>query len=214
MPNAAQDRRPYESATRRAQATATRERILSSARTLFLAHGYAGTSVAAIAEGADVSAPTVFATFQSKANLLKVATETALVGDAEPVPLAERPEMQHVHAGETAEEVLHRLAGLIAERAPDVCPIASVVYAAADHDDRIAEVARTLDEHRLKGATALARTVLSKLGDTATERVTEVRDSIWTLNSPLLYRLLVVDRGWSVAQYGRWIERALLALAR
>ena len=72
---------------------ANRERILDHARELFAARGYAGTQVSDIAAAAGVSIPTVFARFGSKVALLKEAVETALVGDAEPIPFAERPEM-------------------------------------------------------------------------------------------------------------------------
>jgi len=204
-------RRPYNAEGRRAQARATRERILETARALFIAQGYAGTSIAQVAAEAGVSAPTVFAGFTSKVNLLKEATETTLVGDAEPVPLHDRPQMRHVHEGRTAEEVLVRLAALIAERAPHVHPIYAVVSAAADADPEIAALARTLDEQRLAGATRLAGIVVEKGGDPG--RRDEVRDTIWTLNSPLLYGLLVTQRGWSVERYGAWVRRALTALA-
>jgi AcrR family transcriptional regulator len=207
-----QARRRYNAEGRRAQARATRERILETARTLFVEHGYAGTSVAQIAAVAGVSAPTVFAGFTSKVNLLKEATETTLVGDAGPVPLHERPSMRHVHDGATASEVLARLADLIAELAPRVCPVFAVVLAAADADPEIARLARTLDEQRLAGATQLATTVMARLGDDDPERFAEVRDTIWTMNSPQLYGLLVVQRGWSPERYGAWIARTLTTL--
>ena len=212
MPSPRQARRRYNAEGRRAQARATRERVLDTARRLFIAQGYAGTSIAQIAEGAGVSAPTVFAGFTSKANLLKEATETTIVGDDEPVPLADRPQMKHVHAGATAEEVLLRLADLIAEAAPRVCPIYAVVTAAADADPEIARLARMLDEQRLTGATRLAATVMQRLGDDDPDRLAEVRDTIWTMNSPWLYDMLVVQRGWSTPRYRDWIGRALVRL--
>lgn len=208
-----QGRRRYNVDGRRAQARATRQRILDTARALFVAQGYAGTSIAQIAAGAGVSAPTVFAGFTSKVNLLKEAAETTLVGDVAPVPLHDRPQMRHVHEGPTAEEVLLRLAALITDRAPHVHPIYAVVHAAADADPEIAALAGLLDEQRLAGATMLAATVLDRLGDDDPERLAHVRDTIWTLNSPLLYGLLVTRRGWPVQRYGTWIARALTALA-
>jgi AcrR family transcriptional regulator len=209
-----QGTRRYNVEGRRAQARATRQRILDTARALFVAQGYAGTSIAQIAAAAGVSTPTVFSGFASKVNLLKEATETTLVGDVDPVPLHDRPRMRHVHEGVTAEEVLLRLAALIADRAPHVHPIYAVVHAAADADPQIAALARTLDDQRLAGAALLASTVLNRLGVDDPDRLTEVRDTIWTLNSPLLYGLLVTERGWSVERYGTWIGHALIALAR
>ncbi len=207
-----QGRRRYNVDGRRAQAAATQRRILDTARELFVAHGYGGTSIAQVAAAAGVSTPTVFAGFRSKVNLLKEAAETALVGDAEEVPLHDRAPMRHVHEGATAEEVLLRLAALIADRAPHVHPIYAVVHAAADADPEIAALARTLDEQRLAGAAMLATTVLARLGVDDPDRFTEVRDTIWTLNSPLLYGLLVTQRGWPVERYGRWVARTLLTI--
>jgi AcrR family transcriptional regulator len=219
MSSTGQARRPYNAEGRRAQARATRERILETARTLFVERGYAPVSVADVAAAAGVSVPTVFAGFKSKANLLKEATETALVGDAETVPLHDRPPMRHVAEAPTAREVLERLAALIAEAAPRVAPMYAVLHAAADADPELARLADTLDEQRLAGATRLAGIVLDRLSDAAAERdrpdpdrLAQVRDTIWTLNSPLLYGLLVTQRGWSPQQYGAWVARALTAL--
>ena len=127
--------RSYDSSGRRAQARANRAKILDSARDFFISNGFATTSVTAIASAAGVSAPTVFAAFGSKVNLLKEAAETTIVGDLESVPMSERPEMRHVHAAPTAGELLDRLADLLASRAPAVQPIFSVIYGARDTQD-------------------------------------------------------------------------------
>jgi AcrR family transcriptional regulator len=211
MPSTGQARRGYDASGRRAQARANRERVLDTARRLFIEQGYAGTSIAQIAAAAGVSGPTVFAGFRSKANLLKEAIDTAIVGDLEPVPLAERTDMREVHAARTAAEVIRRYTALIREIAPRACPIALVVYAAADADPEIAALARTIDEQRLRGAEAIARTLVARLG--TPDRLGEVRDTVWTLISPLQYGLLVDQRGWSVERYADWVGRALAALA-
>lgn len=212
--------RPYNAEGRRAQARLNRERVLGVARELFVERGYAGVSVAEIAAAAGFSSPTVFAQFGSKVRLLKEAAETALVGDADPEPLATRPMMVHVREAPTAGEVLDRLAALIVETAPRTCPIYLVVYAAADSDPQIAALAEELDAQRLQGAAQLADAVLGKPGrpsipgdaDPHTARAA-LQDTIWTHNSPLLYRLLVLQRGWSAEQYGEWLRRGLRAHA-
>ncbi len=219
MSSTGQARRPYNAEGRRAQARATRERILATAQELFVARGYAGVSVADIATAAGVSVPTVFAGFRSKANLLKEATETALVGDAEPVPLHERPAMRHVVAAPTARELLERFAALITEAGPRAVPLYVVLHAAADADPELARLARTLDDHRLTGAARLAAVVLDRLGvrdaaRTAPDRLAHVRDTIWTFNSPQLYDLLVTQRGWTPQRYGEWVTRGLVALVQ
>lgn len=211
MSSTAQGRRSYDSTGRRAQARATRERILQTARELFVERGYTRTSIADIAAAAGVSAPTVFSGFSSKVNLLKEAVETTLVGDTDPVPLHERPAMKHVHEGPTVEDVLDRLAAFVADRAPHVCPIYAAMDAAADADAEIAALAHTLDEHRLAGASRLAATVAARLGEDDPARLDDIRDTIWALDSPQLYQLLVTRRGWSVERYRDWIRHALRA---
>lgn len=41
--------------------------------------------------------------------------------------------------------------------------------------------------------------------------IAQARDVLWTLNSPELYELLVLQRGWSPRRYGRWIAQQLKA---
>lgn len=55
-------------------------RLLESAREIFVAKSYAATSVAQIARAADVSKPTIYAHFGSKAELFRVMLESLLQG--------------------------------------------------------------------------------------------------------------------------------------
>lgn len=201
--------RSYDSSGRRAQARANRVRILEAARDLFISRGFAQTSVSDIAAAAGVSGPTVFAAFGSKVNLLKEAVETTLVGDIEPVPMAQRAEMRHVHAGATAAEVLDRLVALVLLRSPEVQPIFSVMEAARDAQPEIADLVDLLEQQRLSGATALARTVAERLGAEDEQRVVELRDCIWVGLSPALWEAFVVKRGWPPERYGRWLRATL-----
>lgn len=64
-------RRPYRSALRAERAEETRSRIIDAARELFAGRGFAGTTMAVIAERAGVAGPTVYATFSSKAEIVR-----------------------------------------------------------------------------------------------------------------------------------------------
>jgi AcrR family transcriptional regulator len=207
------NRRRYDATGRRAQAQRSRERVLREAGRLFIEQGFAATTVAQIAAAAGVSPPTVFARFGSKVNLLKEAIDIAIVGDVEPIPLADRPSLRRVHQGRTAQEVLERYAEVCAEVGTRAFPIFAVAYAAADADPQVAALVADLDRQRLAGAVAIAATVADRLGVTGPHRIAYLRDTIWVLNSPLQYRLLVQQRGWSVEGYRDWIAAALVALA-
>ena len=86
--------RRYDSTRRKEQARRTRQTITEAARTLFTRHGYAGTTIAAIAQAAGVSAETIYATFGSKRAILSHLVDISVVGDDEPVPLLKRPFVQ------------------------------------------------------------------------------------------------------------------------
>jgi hypothetical protein len=142
-------------------------------------------------------------------NLLKEAVDTAIAGDTDERPLRERPILQHIHEGGTFDEVVDRMADAFAVVSERAYPIYAVLYAAADADPQIAALLRDLDGQRLIGAGLLARTVADRLG---TDDVDAIRDSLWVLQSPLQYGLLVRDRGWTAGQYRDWMARALRAL--
>ncbi|GAA4470615.1 TetR/AcrR family transcriptional regulator [Phytohabitans houttuyneae] len=191
---------------RRAQPPADREPILRAATHLFRTHGYAATSIARVAQEAGVLPPAVFAAFTSKAGLLRAAVEAAAAFD-------DRTALSWVHDAPSAAEALRRYAGTIAAVAQRAYPIHAVAQAAADADPKVAELVADLDRQRLTGAGYIATAVAAKRGDADLSRVGFLRDTIWALNSPLLYGLLVHQRGWTVAAYRDWIATALTALA-
>jgi len=82
--------RPYRSPLRDEQARATRRAVVGAARDLFVALGWSRTTSEAVAARAGVSRKTVFSSVGGKAELLKLALDWALVGDDQPVPMAQR----------------------------------------------------------------------------------------------------------------------------
>jgi TetR/AcrR family transcriptional regulator, regulator of cefoperazone and chloramphenicol sensitivity len=70
-------RRRYESARRTAQAQATSAEIAHAARRLFVAHGWAATTVRGVAREAGVSVPTVYAVYGNKGGLVRALVDAA-----------------------------------------------------------------------------------------------------------------------------------------
>ena len=85
--------RRYDSTRRKQQARQTRREITEAARKLFTERGYAGATMGAIADEAGVAVETIYATFGSKSSILSHLIDVSVVGDDEPVPLLERPEI-------------------------------------------------------------------------------------------------------------------------
>ena len=82
--------RGYRSPRREMQARRTRARIIAAAAQRFLAHGYAGTTVRAVALDAGVALPTVELAFRTKARLLKAVIDVAIAGDDDQVAMLDR----------------------------------------------------------------------------------------------------------------------------
>src|SRR3954452_11525779 len=96
--------RRYDSPVRRARALETERRILEAADTLFAERGYVGTSLAAIAERAEINARTLYKVFDSKVALLSRLVDVSIVGDHADVAVTERPWAAAAFHGETGEE--------------------------------------------------------------------------------------------------------------
>jgi AcrR family transcriptional regulator len=202
-------KRRYQSPLREQSARKTRQAIVEAAQQLFIAHGYAATSLADIAAAAGVARPTAFAAFGSKPALLRQVLDQALAGDDEPVPVARRPWFQPVWDAATPVAVLDayaRVCTLINGRA---ARIFEVVRRAADQAPEIAELWDTLQSNRRAGARMVIEQAVS-LGALAdgldTDRATDI---LWIFNDPAIYNTLVAGRGWPEADYTGWLSRQI-----
>src|SRR6516164_3030713 len=103
-------KRNYDASRRRADAAASRARVLDAARERLLRDGYAGTTIAQIAEDAGVAATTVAKQFGNKPGLVKALFDAALVGNPDPGPLEERPDIVAIHDEPDPRRKLQRFA--------------------------------------------------------------------------------------------------------
>ena len=202
--------RSYTSPLREEQARQTRRRILDAAARLLLEHGYAATTVNAVAAAAGVSAQTVYKVFGSKPALVKQVYDVTLVGDDEPVPFAERPEVRAAYAETDPHRFLAAYAGLGRMLLERLGPLLRVLLAGArsGEADLVAFV-DTINGERLAG-TAMVAGRLAELGALRAGLSEErARDAIWTLNSVEVWSLLTEQRGWTGEEYEQWVGRAM-----
>jgi AcrR family transcriptional regulator len=204
-------RRRYDSAIRQEQARQSRGAVLEAARRLFLERGYGATTVAAIAREAGVSVETVYKAFGNKPGLVKALFDVSIVGDDEPVPLLQRERVQRIQAEPDPRRKLAMYGEHLTETAPRTVPVQLLVRSAAGTDPGAAEVWEQMQAERLTGMTVFARHLHEDGLLRADVSVEEARDVLWTYNSPELYELLVMRRGWSPERYGRWVADALIA---
>jgi AcrR family transcriptional regulator len=201
----------YVSEVRDEQARRTRRAIVTAARDLFLAQGYAATTIDAIAEAAHVSRRTVFNSVGGKIVLLKLALDWALVGDDEPVAMADRPWVRALQAERDPRKALTLWVRTITDVAARVAPIAAVLYAAADGDPDAEQMLAESARNRMFGARAFVAYLasLDALAPETSEQ--QAADLCWALMEGHLYQLLVGQQGWTTAEFERWLSASLAA---
>ena len=202
-------RRPYDSSRRRQQALETKAAILDSARSRFLADGYAATTIASIADDAGVSVDTIYKTFGNKPGLVQVLCHTALEGQG---PVSAENRSDNLQTTEPDPHVIIRGFGaLTREVAPRINPILLLVREAAAADPEMTQLQQDIDRQRLTRMTHNARN-LSNAGHLRRDiTIKHAAEIMWTYSSPELYQLLVVTRRWALNRYCDFIADAMIA---
>lgn len=193
---------------REEQARETRAAVVRAATELFLAQGYAATTMDQIATAARVSRPTVFAA-GSKPRLLALARDLAMAGDDEQSPVAMRESAQSVLNEPDPWQLITLLAEHITGVQERYSRLDEVLHSAADADGELAELWRTSEAQRRTGATLFLRALAGRTPLALPEQ--EAVDVLWTLMAPDLHTRLVRDRGWSRQRYVDWLTHALRA---
>lgn len=201
-------KRPYDSSRRRHQAEQNRVAVLTAARERFLAHGYATTTVADIARDAGVSVETVYKAFATKAGLLKALFDVSVAGDDEPIPMVQRDVIQRVIETAEATRKLEMYAGHLAATMPRTAPVQLLARDGAASSPDAAEVWKQI-RHETLTAMGMFAADLARTGQLRVN-TKQARDILWTYHAPELYELLVLERGWSAARYGKFIANALI----
>jgi AcrR family transcriptional regulator len=200
--------RRYDASRRRAQALRTRQAIIDTARRRFLDDGYTATTIASIADEADASADTIYKSFGGKPGLLRAMCEDALQGGGS-VPAEQRSDAMQAAATDPAT-LLRGLGTLTAEIAPRIAPLLLLLTSAAASDPALADLQAQLDAARLARMTQVAQSLADKTRLRAGRTVAETADIMWTYSSPELFRLLVLNRGWTPERYGEFVGESLV----
>ena len=201
-------RRRYSSPVRTEQAAATRRAVLAAARELFTEHGYAATSIAAIAARAGVAVDTVYAAAGRKPALLRELVEASLSGTDETVPAEERDYVRRVRAAATAREKVAVYAAAVAEIGVRMAPIHRALAEASATDPECAALRAEISSRRARNMRLFAAD-LRATGDVRPDLTDdEVADIVWSMNAAEYQALLVGERGWTAERFGEWLADA------
>ena len=198
-------RRAYNSPLRADQAQQTRRRILESARRLFVAHGYAGTTVAAIADDAGVVPETIYLSLGGKRGLLEGVMDITGPHDS----VADDDKWWDMVARlPSASERLDKIVEYSCRILARTRPIHAIIRGAADNEAFAAELGRRLLSERLTNQTERIR---RQLGQALRPGLSpdEAGQRYCALTSPELYYLLTAELGWTAEQHQQWVTQLL-----
>lgn len=175
--------------------------MLDAAAACFIESGYATVTMKQIATRAGVAVETVYAQ-GSKAALLLAAVDRVLVGDDEPVPVMERPELRAALAASDADEVLRRIGAVAEAGLPRVMRMLFAFERAAGADPEIAAAHAEYARRRHADATVIARALRPGLRPGVT--VEHAADVLWLLVDPVSAYRFVEICGWDVRRWAGW----------
>lgn len=199
---------------RTAQIAETERRIVDAATRLFLADGYAATSLAAIARAAGVGARTVYVRFGTKANLFKRVVDVAIVGDDAPVDVLGRDWTRAAMAAPTRDE---RIAAWAAASRQVMERTGALFDAALRASAVEPEIADQFAQGRAQTHSAQhvfwTRMVEDGLLDPGVD-VDWLVDTTTVLAGADTYVLTTRMYDWGLDEYQSWLRTTLLRLAR
>lgn len=198
--------RTYRSPRRTQQAKETRKAVLDVARSLFADRGWAATSIRDVAGAAGVSVETVYGSVGSKATLFAAVYDSAVTGDDEDVPLAERPVFAAMGEGATIEERATAAADLLTGIHQRASSLGRALREGAASDVALAARLRQDEDNRRTDDERGLRLVLRR-SVTRSEL-----DVFWAMTSPEVYDLLTARSGWTDAAYRDWLVAIIIDL--
>ena len=203
-------KRAYRSPLRDEQVRTTRRAVVAAAHDLFVERGYAATTIDAVAERAGVSRKTVFTAVGGKAVLLDRALDLALRGDEDPTPVAERREIRAEAEETDPRRLVQRWARRMAVIERRAARLALVLAAGADSDPDVAALHERSERGRRHTAHVFAARLAEIGGLRAGVDVERAEVVASLVSEPLVFQRLVVEAGWTVAEYVRWTEQTLV----
>jgi AcrR family transcriptional regulator len=194
------NRASYHSPRREQAAAATREAILDAARELFATRGYACTTVAQIAETAQVAANTVYTSVGGKPQLLAAIMEG---GTGDPA-VAET--LTAVARTTSPAEVIQLTAAGTRQVNERNATAVTILLDSARVDTAAAEMLQVSMRLYRDTLNALAQR-LEDLGALESADRRRAADAFWYLFGWTSWRTLIIDLGWSWDEAEKWLAR-------
>lgn len=198
-------KRPYKSLTRSAQAAQTKTRILTSAKNLFELEGFEHVTIEKIAQTANVSMPTIYSLFQSKRGVLRALMDEAL-------PSNQFNALVEKSISEKSPKERLGISAKIARQIYDAERTQMNIFQSAAV---LAPEFRELEKEReMRRYTRQEVTIKAMVKENSLMEglnADKARDILWALTGRDIYRMLVLEQGWTSDEYEKWLAQLLIS---
>ncbi|MBI5274779.1 MAG: TetR/AcrR family transcriptional regulator [Chlamydiales bacterium] len=197
-------KRPYRSTARSTQAAQTKGRILATAKGLFESEGFEYVTIEKIAQAADVSIPTIYSLFQSKRGVLRALMDEALPTDQFNA-LVERsiqeksPKARLCISAKIARQMYD------AERAQ-----MDIFRGAAVLAPEFKELEKEKERRRYNRQEVTIKAMVKEKSLAKGLSLTKARTILWAFTGRDMYRMFVVEQGWTSDEYEKWLAQLLI----
>lgn len=197
-------KRPYKSLTRNTQAAQTKVRILASAKDLFESEGFEYVTIEKIAQEAGVSVPTIYSLYQSKRGVLRALMDEALPTDqfhtlVKKSIKEKSPTKRLGFSAKIARQMYD------AERAQ-----MSILQGAAVLAPEFKELEKEKEMRRYSRQEVTIKAMVEEKSLKKGLSAAKARDILWAFTGRDMYRMFVVEQGWTSDEYEKWLTRLLI----
>jgi AcrR family transcriptional regulator len=197
-------KRPYVSVRRVQGAADTKDRVLRVARALFARRGIDGVTIAQIAEKAGVANSTVYSLYKSKDGILRAIMRTVLFGQRFQAATEQSKDLT-----DPVEFVAHtaRVARAIYEGESTEL---ALVRGASAFSPALRKLENELEALRYEMQASRLRMLFDQARHRKGLTFDEARRVMWMLTSRDVYRMLVLEGGWTADRYEAWLSETLV----
>jgi AcrR family transcriptional regulator len=201
---------PAPDRTSQARTRLARRAVVDAARQLFLECGYAATTVEAISAHSDVPPATIYRLFPGKLGILRALLDVSIAGDDQELTLQGRAEVTALFAEPDPGKLLAGFAAINVAINTRSTEVYRILVSASGSDPEAAALLANYTRMRDQGQELIAAALVRARALQPGMRERDAADIIHALMSPELYRLLVIDRGWTPARYDKWLTSTLV----
>ncbi|MFB8282200.1 TetR/AcrR family transcriptional regulator [Nocardia colli] len=193
---------------------ATRRKVAEAAATLFAEHGYAATTLQAVADAAGVHVQTIYQAFGTKVAVLAEAAAVLVAGPDEEAatPPPEREWVRELFAEPDPVRQLALYAKHMRQVSERYTGLLDVMRMTASADPDVGNFLAEAERGRYDGPRHITPELAAKGAlrpGLSAERAADIMYAVTTYD---VYRSLIEDRGWSGADAENWVADSLAQL--